>query len=273
MRKLLIVLLSVFVITVTGCHSTDPPQTDTDTQLDTISETDIQNTETESVEPDISSDPSEDSISDIPGDSSVFTSSPDPGQTSTAESQSNSNQSAPPSQTQNQSQPVVVPDPLKPSSTPESKPQETNPPAEPVQSQKPSTQPGTNSSSTESGTQKTEPSTTDSPQTSTPPEKDMKAEYQRIISEVTAYAQSYSSKGFTFVWDDSLVFGWETGYMGTPRVKYEGVDGVISILKYHVDKIVNTVTDPSNGIPAVSANYKVMQVTVDGDIAFVVLYG
>ena len=101
----------------------------------------------------------------------------------------------------------------------------------------------------------------------------MKAEYQRIISEVTVYAQSYASKGFTFVWDDSLVFGWETGYMGTPRVKYEGVDGVISILKYHVDKIVNTVTDPSNGIPAVSANYKVMQVTVDGDIAFVVLYG
>lgn len=264
MRKLLIVLLTVFVITVTGCHSTNPPQTDADTQLETISETNIQNTETEPVESDISSDPSEDSISDIPGDASVFTSSPEPRQTSTAESQSNINQS----------QPVVVPDPLKPLSTPESKPQETTPPVEPVQPKKPSTQPDTNSSSSaESGTQKTEPYTTDSPQTSTPPEKDMKAEYQRIISEVTVYAQSYSSKGFTFVWDDSLVFGWETGYMGTPRVKYEGVDGVISILKYHVDKIVNTVTDPSNGIPAVSANYKVMQVTVDGDIAFVVLYG
>lgn len=273
MRKLLIVLLTVFVITVTGCHSTNPPQTDTDTQLDTISETNIQNTETEPVESDISSDPSEDSISDIPGDSAVFTPSPDPGHTSSAESQSNNNQSTPPSQTQNQSQPVVVPDPLKPSSTPESKPQETTPPAEPVQPQKPSTQPGTNSSSTESGTQKKDPPVTDPSQTSKPPEPDMKAEYQRIISEVTVYAQSYASKGFTFVWDDSLVFGWETGYMGTPRVKYEGVDGVISILKYHVDKIVNTVTDPSNGIPAVSANYKVMQVTVDGDIAFVVLYG
>ena len=101
----------------------------------------------------------------------------------------------------------------------------------------------------------------------------MEAEYKRIIREVTAYAESYAAKGFIFNWDDSLEFSWETGYMGTPRIKYECVDGVISILKYHVDKIVNTATDPSNGIPAVSANYKIMQVTVDGDIAFVVLYG
>ncbi len=106
-----------------------------------------------------------------------------------------------------------------------------------------------------------------------PPPADTEAEYKRIIRGATTYAESYAAKGFTFHWDDSLDFNWETGYMGTPRVKYEGVDGVIQILKHHIDRIVQTATDPSNGIPASAANYKVMQITVDGDIAFVVLYG
>lgn len=119
----------------------------------------------------------------------------------------------------------------------------------------------------------TDSTQTKPPQTTSTPKPDMGSEYGRIINETIAYAESYTSKGFTFIWDDTLKFGWETGYMGTPRVKCEGVEGVISILKHHVDKIVNTVTDPSNGIPSVSANYKVMQITVDGDIAFVVLYG
>lgn len=111
------------------------------------------------------------------------------------------------------------------------------------------------------------------PTESTIPPVDMEAEYARIIREATQYAESYAAKGFTFVWDDSLEFGWETGYMGTPRVKYEGVDGVIEMLKYHIDKIVKVATDPGNGLSGYSANYKVVQVTVDGDIAFVVLYG
>lgn len=103
----------------------------------------------------------------------------------------------------------------------------------------------------------------------------MEAEYARIIRETVAYAESYATKGFTFVWDDSLEFSWESGagWMGTPRVKYEGVDGVIERLKSHIDKIVKTAIDPDNGVPAHSAHYNVMQVTVDGDIAFVVLYG
>ena len=103
----------------------------------------------------------------------------------------------------------------------------------------------------------------------------MEAEYARIIREAVAYAEGYKEKGFTFVWDDLLEFSWESGagWMGTPRVKYEGVDGVIVSLKHHIDRIVETVTDPANGIPAHVANYKVMQITVDGDIAFVVLYG
>ena len=101
----------------------------------------------------------------------------------------------------------------------------------------------------------------------------MEAEYARIIREAVAYAESYAAKGFTFVWDDSLEFSWESGagWMGTPRVKYEGVDGTNEMLKYHIDKIVKIAGGP--GTPGYSAYYKVMQVTVDGDIAFVVLYG
>ena len=101
----------------------------------------------------------------------------------------------------------------------------------------------------------------------------MEAEYARIIRETVAYAEGYTAKGFTFVWDDSLEFSWESGagWMGTPRVKYEGVDGTIEMLKYHIDKIVKIAGGP--GTPGYSAYYKVMQVTVDGDIAFVVLYG
>lgn len=113
------------------------------------------------------------------------------------------------------------------------------------------------------------------PGTTSKPEPDMEAEYARIIRETIQYAESYAKKGFTFVWDDSLEFSWEsgTGWMGTPRVEYEGVDGVIEMLQYHIDKIVRTVSDPGNGIPSHSAYYQVLQVMVDGDIAFVVLYG
>ena len=90
-----------------------------------------------------------------------------------------------------------------------------------------------------------------------------------------AYAESYREKGFTFVWDETLEFSWESeaGWMGTPRIKYEGIDGTISRLRKHVDKIVTAGTDPAYGVPGYMANYKVMQVMVDGDIAFVVLYG
>lgn len=154
--------------------------------------------------------------------------------------------------------PPAVSEQPKPTPPPEPEPEKSDPPTEPVQPQNPASQ-TSGPSDVPSETSKREP--------------DMELEYRRIIREVKEYAQSYTSKGFTFVWDESLVFGWETGYMGTPRVKYEGVDGVIATLKYHVDKIVNTVTDPANGVTVTTLSYKVMQVTVDGDIAFVVLYG
>ena len=119
----------------------------------------------------------------------------------------------------------------------------------------------------------TDPAVSQPPPTTSRTEPDMEAEYARIIRETVAYAEGYKEKGFTFVWDDSLEFSWESGagWMGTPRVKYEGVDGTIEMLKYHIDKIVKIAGGP--GTPGYSANYKVMQVTVDGDIAFVVLYG
>lgn len=132
---------------------------------------------------------------------------------------------------------------------------------------------------TESSQSKSDSESSASPVTSEPPTEniiptpDMGKEYERIIRETITYAESYAEKGFTFIWDNSLEFSWETGYMGTPRVKYEGVDGVIEMLKRHIDMIVKTATDPGNGNPGYSANYKVVQVTVDGDIAFAVLYG
>ena len=99
-------------------------------------------------------------------------------------------------------------------------------------------------------------------------------ESARIIREVSAYAESYKAKGYTFEWLDSMKFGWDIGYMGTPRIRYEGVDGVIGMLKYHIDLIVSTTTDPANGLTTNRMTYKAVQVTLDnGDIAFVVLYG
>lgn len=120
---------------------------------------------------------------------------------------------------------------------------------------------------------KPDPEPSDPPAESTTSPVDMEKEYERIIREAIQYAESYSEKGFDFVWDDSLEFGWETGYMGTPRVKYEGGDGTIRMLKRHIDMIVKTATDPANGVPGYLAHYKVVQVTIDGDVAFVVLYG
>lgn len=99
------------------------------------------------------------------------------------------------------------------------------------------------------------------------------ADYDHIIQEATAYAKSYAEKGFTFEWKDSMEFGWDVGYMGTPRIEYEGVEGTISRLKNHIDKIVETSTDPANGITTDYMTYKVVQITIDGDIAFAVIYG
>lgn len=99
------------------------------------------------------------------------------------------------------------------------------------------------------------------------------SDYDRIIREVTAYAESYADKDFTFEWLDSMEFGWDVGYMGTPRIERDGLDGTIRILKHHIDKIVETSSNPAYGITTDTMTYKVVQITIDGDIAFAVIYG
>ncbi len=125
---------------------------------------------------------------------------------------------------------------------------------------------------TEPPTKPTEPQPTEPPATE-PPKGFTEADHTRIVSEVKAYAESYTSKGFTFEWTEELEFGWDVGWMGTPRISRDGVDGVISTLKHHVDLIYKTGTDPANGVTANSVRYKVVQLEIDGGIAYAVIYG
>ena len=170
---------------------------------------------------------------------------------------------------------------------PESRPEQTKPPKKPGASSTP-TQPDTPASAETSRPTKPEPDEpavppraegsnptkpTEPPVTEPTDPVYTQADYDRIIREATAYAESYAKKGFTFEWKDSMEFGWDVGYMGTPRIKYEGVEGTISRLKNHIDKIVETGTNPAYGIPSDSVTYKVVQITIDGDIAFAVIYG
>lgn len=125
---------------------------------------------------------------------------------------------------------------------------------------------------TEPPTKPTEPQPTEPPATE-PPKGFTEADHTRIVSEVKTYAESYTAKGFTFEWAEELEFGWDVGWMGTPRISRDGVDGVISTLKHHVDLIYKSGTDPANGVTANSVRYKVVQLEIDGGIAYAVIYG
>lgn len=125
---------------------------------------------------------------------------------------------------------------------------------------------------TEPPTKPTEPQPTEPPATQ-PPKGFTEADHNRIVSEVKAYAESYKAKDFTFVWSDSLEFGWDVGWMGTPRISRDGVDGTIKTLKHHVDLIYKSGTDPANGVTADSVLYRVVQLEIDGGIAYAVIYG
>lgn len=151
-------------------------------------------------------------------------------------------ETVPPTQAPKQSEPPEATEPPKVTEPPETKP--TEPPTKP-----------------------TEPPATE------PPKGFTEADHARIVSEVKAYAESYTSKGFTFEWAEELEFGWDVGWMGTPRISRDGVDGVISTLKHHVDLIYKTGTDPANGVAANSVRYKVVQLEIDGGIAYAVIYG
>ncbi len=147
--------------------------------------------------------------------------------------------------------------PVKPTEPPVTEPAETHPPE---------TKP------TETETKPTEPAETQPP-VETEPQGFTKADHDRIIAEVKAYAESYTAKGYTYIWKAGMEFSEDVGYMGTPRIKRDGVDGVIRTLKHHIDLIYKTTTDPSNGITCDEMTYRVMQIDLDGEIAFVVVYG
>lgn len=152
-------------------------------------------------------------------------------------------------QTPKVTEPPKQTEPPKVTEPPETKP--TEPPTKP----------------TEPPTKPTEPPATE------PPKGFTEADHTRIVSEVKTYAESYTAKGFTFEWAEELAFGWDVGWMGTPRISRDGVDGVISTLKHHVDLIYKTGTDPANGVTANSVRYKVVQLEIDGGIAYAVIYG
>ena len=161
----------------------------------------------------------------------------------------------------------------------ESRPEQTKPPKQ-AESATVSIEPNTPTSAEPSRPTKPEPDEpTAPPQTEesrpTKPTDPVytQADYDHIIREATAYAESYAEKGFTFEWKDSMEFGWDVGYMGTPRIERDGLEGTIRMLKYHIDLIVDTSTDPANGITTDYMTYKVVQITIDGDIAFAVIYG
>ena len=187
-----------------------------------------------------------------------------------------------------QTEPPVTAHP-KEDAQPEPAPESTNPtqptqpsaPAEPPKETKPTEPEPTQPAPTEPKPtepmpiepESTEPKPTEPAPTEPEPDTFTEADHRRIIAEVTAYAESYSAKGFTFQWKESMTFGWDVGYMGTPRVEYEGVDGVIEMLKYHIDLIYKTSTDPAYGLTTTVMTYKVEQITIDGDLAYVVIYG
>ena len=164
---------------------------------------------------------------------------------------------------------IGKPETAKPADTepPTAPPKQTEPPKvtePPKQAEPPKV--------TEPPTETAEPQPTEPPATEQP-KGFTEADHTRIVSEVKAYAESYNSKGFTFEWAEELAFGWDVGWMGTPRVSRDGVDGVINTLKHHVDLIYKSGTDPANGVTANSVRYKVVQLEIDGGIAYAVIYG
>ena len=173
----------------------------------------------------------------------------DSGKSETAKPADTEPPTAPPKQTESPktTEPPKQTEPPKVTEPPETKP--TEPPTKPTEPQP------------------TEPPAAEQPKGFT------EADHTRIVSEVKAYAESYTAKGFTFEWAEELAFGWDVGWMGTPRISRDGIDGVISTLKHHVDLIYKTGTDPANGVTANSVRYKVVQLEIDGGIAYAVIYG
>ena len=85
------------------------------------------------------------------------------------------------------------------------------------------------------------------------------ADYQTIIDIIREYGEEKR-----FVWNDSLVLGVEgIGYYGRPDLTNDGYDGVISMLKFHCNKIEEFYGP---------CYFKVIWQLYEGNIEFIILY-
>ena len=263
--KIYAIILAILLTCLAGCSQSKDPIPGTNVQMVTTPTESKAPTVTDSTETVL---PTEKESSETPTADTVVTeptvptAKPEPAPESTK-----------PTQPTQPSAPAEPPEETKPTEPVPTEPKPTEPtPTEPVPTEPKPTEPApTEPKPTEPVP--TEPAPTEPTPTEPEPDTFTEADHKRIIAEVTAYAESYTAKGFTFQWKESMTFGWDVGYMGTPRVEYEGVDGVIEMLKYHIDLIYKTSTDPAYGLTTTVMTYKVEQITIDGDLAYVVIYG
>ncbi len=282
-RTIAILLMCLILTSLVGCGNkqTPPPETDT-----VIAET-------------VGSTADVTSATDTSDDITAATTESKVSESSTAEKEEETKQTeevkettspttsasavstqAPPKATEPTETTADTQETAKPTETTTVKP--TEPPVtEPAETTAPEETTSTETKATEAITPETTPTETKPAQTEPKPTEPAETEPQgfttadrdRIIAEVKAYAESYTAKGYTYIWKAGMEFSEDVGYMGTPRIKRDGVDGVIRILKHHIDLIYKTTTDPSNGITCDEMTYRVMQIDLDGEIAFVVVYG
>lgn len=285
-RILIALLLVTVLLVIAGCSGQDEP-----IPSDSVAGQDILAAKPESASSQVQKDESE----PLTSDSSI-----------SEETDASSEETEKPAEEEKvPDEPADTSEPPREDSKPEAPAAEENEPEKPAEPEKQPESP----SQTETPSSPERPSQTENPETSQPPapaeqpaeeepapaepsvpaedepntptEKEegkqpaayTQADFDRIIAEVTAYAESYKVKGFTFEWKEDMEFGWDVGYFGTPRIRYEGIEGTIELLKLHVDRIYRTGTDESYGAVSDSVTYKVVQITVDGDIAFAVIYG
>ena len=268
MRRKMFVILLLLSLVLAGCSRAEIPGPDD--MAGYLSE--------ESVPPPADPEkiefPQSEAVSESDSDTDTASAIPNTGkETVSAETVSESSEPASKAET---SEPSEEPKPAE-SDPPKSEPDK--PVTEPPKRETPSDPPKQEESApptepdppvTEESPAPVEPLAPEEPE---PPKEPTQADFDRIIAEVRAYAESYRDKGFTFVWKEEMEFSWDVGWFGTPRICYEGIDGTIDMLKYHVDKIYKTSTDPKYGLTSDRMPYKVVQITVDGDIAFAVIYG
>lgn len=142
---------------------------------------------------------------------------------------------------------------------PSSAPEVTRPVTPPVTS-RPSAPPETSATTTElPAVSAPDPEIpTSRPDLSSEPEHTEKDD-TAIIEEIRRYGEA---KGF--IWNDTLTFGGlGVGYYGRPNLTDDGAEGVISMLKYHCDKI-----EREYGI----CYFHAIQRDYEGKTEFIVLY-